>query len=128
MRSTPAASSADVIIVGGGVAGLAAARALAQRKLRVLLLEREPRLASQASGNNAAIFRTLEHDAASAVLPRRSRELLEAWFGPGLIEVTGLLLVSEAAPEVRRLEAAAVSGGVPHARLDAPQLHALAPS
>ncbi len=128
MRSSPAVSAADVIIVGGGVAGLAAARVLAERKLRVMLLEREPRLASQASGNNAAIFRTLEHDAQSAVFPRRSRELLDAWFGPGLLEVTGLLLVSEAPRELQQLEAAALSSGVPHARLDASQLRSLAPS
>lgn len=128
MRSSPAAPSADVIIVGGGVAGLAAARVLAERKLRVVLLEREPRLASQASGNNAAIFRTLEHDAESAVFPRRSRELLEAWFGPDLLERTGLLLVSEAEPEVRRLQEAAVLAGVPHQRLDASELRSLAPS
>jgi D-arginine dehydrogenase len=128
MRSTPAAPSADVIIVGGGVAGLAAARALSERKLRVLLLEREPRLASQASGNNAAIFRTLEHDAASAVLPRRSRELLDEWFGSGVLELTGLVLVSDSVVEVQHLAAAAQSGGVPHSRLDAAELHSLAPS
>jgi D-arginine dehydrogenase len=127
MRSTPAAS-ADAIIVGGGVAGLAAARALAERKLRVVLLEREPRLASQASGNNAAIFRTLESDAASAVLPRRSRALMDAWFGAGLLEETGLVLVSESASEVMRLAAAAKSGGVPHSLLAVQELEALAPS
>jgi glycine/D-amino acid oxidase-like deaminating enzyme len=93
MRSPP---GTDAIIVGGGVAGLSVARVLAEKKRRVLLLEREPQLASQASGNNAAIFRPLERDAASAELPRRSRQLLEAWFGPGLLEVTGLVLVSEA--------------------------------
>jgi D-arginine dehydrogenase len=125
MSSSP---GADAIIVGGGVAGLSVARVLAEKKQRVLLLEREAQLASQASGNNAAIFRPLEHDAASAELPRRSRQLLEAWFGPGLLEVTGLVLVSEAAAEVTRLIAAARSGGVAHEQLDESQLRALAPS
>lgn len=118
----------DAIIVGGGVAGLSVARVLAEKKLRVLLLEREPQLASQASGNNAAIFRPLEHDAASAEFPRRSRQLLEAWFGPGLLEGTGLVLVSAAAAEVSQLMAAAVSGGVAHEQLDESQLHSLVPS
>jgi D-arginine dehydrogenase len=121
-------SSPDAIIVGGGVAGLSVARVLAEKQRRVLLLEREPQLASQASGNNAAIFRPLEHDAASADLPRRSRQLLEAWFGPGLLEVTGLVLVSDSAAEVSRLAAAAVSGEVAHEQLDESQLRSLVPS
>jgi D-arginine dehydrogenase len=125
MRSGP---GTDAIIVGGGVAGLSAARALAEKRLRVLLLEREPQIATQASGNNAAIFRPLEQDAASAELPRRSRQLLEQWFGPSLLERTGLVLVSEAAAEVERLVAAAVSGGVAHQPLDEVQLRSLAPS
>lgn len=120
--------TADVIIVGGGVAGLSAAYALARHELRVLLLEREPRLATQASGNNAAIFRPLEHDAVSCELPRRSRQLLDAWFGPQLLDVTGLLLVSDSAAPVQRLAAAAVGGNVAHTRLDRAELHALAPS
>jgi D-arginine dehydrogenase len=123
-----AVASADVIIVGGGVAGLSAARALAEKKLRVLLLEREPQLATQASGNNAAIFRPFEHEAASALLPRRSRQLLEAWFGTALLEITGLVLVSHAAEPVSLLAAAAMSGGVAHSVLDGSQLRALAPS
>ena len=114
-RST--VDSADVIIVGGGVAGLSAARVLAEKKVRVLLLEREPRLATQASGNNAAIFRPFEHEAASALLPRRSRQLLDGWFGPTLLEITGLVLVSHAADPVSRLAAAARSGGVAHSEI-----------
>lgn len=106
--------TAGVIVVGGGVAGLSAARQLAHKKLRVLLLERQPRLATQASGNNAAIFRPREHDAASAELPRRSCQLLERWFGPELLEVTGLVLVSQAADPATRLAAAAASGGLAH--------------
>jgi D-arginine dehydrogenase len=121
-------ASADVIIVGGGVAGLSVARVLAEKQLRVLLLERELRLATQASGNNAAIFRPLEHDAASALLPRRSRELLEAWFGPALLEITGLVLVSRAVEPVSSLARAAACADVAHSMLDVSQLRSLAPS
>lgn len=83
----------DVIIVGGGVAGLSAAALLAPHK-RVLLLEREPRLASHASGVNAAIHQPLEHDRESARLARRSRELLRELCGEAVLDRCGLLLVS----------------------------------
>lgn len=83
----------DVIIVGGGVAGLSAAALLAPHA-RVLLLEREALLASHASGVNAAIHRPLEHDAHSAQLARRSRELLRELCGDAVIDNSGLLLVS----------------------------------
>jgi sarcosine oxidase, subunit beta len=42
--------SADVVIIGGGVMGCSIAYHLAKHKARVILLEREPRLASGATG------------------------------------------------------------------------------
>jgi glycine/D-amino acid oxidase-like deaminating enzyme len=120
--------TADVIVVGGGVAGLSAALVLAEHKLRVLLVERGPALASEASGNNAAIFRPLEHNVASAELPRRSLQLLEDWFGGGLLEPTGLVLVSSGASSVLELADVAARAGVAHDMLDKHQLHSLAPS
>ncbi len=48
--------SYDVLVVGGGLAGASTAYALAQRSLRVLLCESEPRLASKASGNAWALL------------------------------------------------------------------------
>ena len=83
----------DVVIVGGGVAGLSAAALLAPHR-RVLLVEREPRLASHASGINAAIHQPIEHDRESARLARRSRELLIELCGDGVLDRSGLLLVS----------------------------------
>ena len=44
--------AADVIVIGGGNAGLCAALAAAERKARVLLLERAP---SEARGGNSAV-------------------------------------------------------------------------
>jgi glycine/D-amino acid oxidase-like deaminating enzyme len=53
---TPAAAdlpaSADVVVVGGGFTGLSAARSLAQRGAKVLVLEACDRLAKEASGRN----------------------------------------------------------------------------
>lgn len=83
----------EVIIVGGGVAGLSAAALLSPHR-RVILLEREPQLASHASGVNAAIHQPLEHDQESARLARRSRELLRELCGAEVLERCGLLLVS----------------------------------
>jgi D-arginine dehydrogenase len=96
------ASKFDVIIVGGGVAGLSAAALLAPHR-RVLLLEREPRLASHASGVNAAIHQPIEHDQESARLARRSRELLRELCGDHVLQRTGLLLVSRAKPALDAL-------------------------
>lgn len=46
----------SALVIGGGVAGCAAAHALAQRGMRVTLLERAPRLAGAASGNPLGIL------------------------------------------------------------------------
>ena len=68
---------ADVIVIGGGIAGLSTAWALARAGARrVHLIEREPTLASHASGRNAGILRHIDDDALSATLAVRSRQLL----------------------------------------------------
>lgn len=115
----------DVLVVGGGIAGLSAANALGDRGARVLLLESEGGLATQASGNNAAIFRTLEERADSALYPRRSRELLRVWLERELIDPTGLLLLGR---ELGELRAEAARAAVRFEVLDHMQLRELAPS
>lgn len=87
----------EVVIVGGGIAGVAIAWQLALNGgARVLVLEREPLLASHASGRNAAIFRQLDHDRIGVQLAVRSGELLAELESDGrLIRRTGSLLVGE---------------------------------
>ncbi len=46
----------NAIVIGGGIAGCAAAYALAQRGIQVTLVERAPQLASAASGNPRGIL------------------------------------------------------------------------
>ncbi len=119
----------DAVVVGGGVAGLSAAAALG-RALRVRLLEREPLLASQASGRNAAIYRPLEHDHTSAELSRRSLALLaelDAGSEP-LLRRCGLLLLDARQGEARALLQHARAQGVQAELLDAGALQQRAAS
>lgn len=62
------------IIIGGGIAGCAAAYALAQRGIQVTLVERAPQLASAASGNPCGI--------------------LHARFGAGMVPLHRLVLAA----------------------------------
>ena len=48
--------SVDVAVVGGGIVGLAAARALALRGRRVVLLEREPELGAHQTSHNSGVI------------------------------------------------------------------------
>lgn len=48
--------AADVVVVGGGIAGASAAYELSERGLRVVLVEREPQLAHHTTGRSAAVF------------------------------------------------------------------------
>src|SRR5438105_11293461 len=46
----------DVAVIGGGVVGLAAARAIAAPELTVCLLERHPRLGMETSTHNSGVI------------------------------------------------------------------------
>lgn len=69
-----------VVVVGGGIAGLATAHAAAQAGLKVTLVEREAHFCAHSSGRNAAIYRPLEARVAASALAVRSAELLDALF------------------------------------------------
>ncbi len=86
--------SPDVVVIGGGIAGLATAWQLAQRGSRVLLLERERILASHSSGRNAAIWLPADDDATTPPLARRSATLLDDLTQGAWRSKTGALMTS----------------------------------
>ncbi|MFD2451269.1 FAD-dependent oxidoreductase [Ideonella paludis] len=104
----PAEPSGAAVVIGAGLAGAAAAQALARQGLQVTVLEQAPEPAQRASGNVAGLFHSVVHaqDGAHALL-LRAAALYAATHYPGLMsagargEVQGLLrgmLDDEASP------------------------------
>lgn len=86
----------DIVVVGGGIAGLASAWQLAERGARVLLLEQEPLLATHSTARNAAIWLPTDAHGTSPALTRRSAELLDELLGrEGWLRVTGAVVTAE---------------------------------
>lgn len=79
MPSTPSAppvpAAADIVVIGGGIVGVAAALWLARRRLRVVLVEKD-RIAGQQSGRNWGFVRTQYRDPAELPL---AAEALGLW-------------------------------------------------
>src|SRR5438067_11381060 len=89
---TLSAQTVDVIVIGGGVAGLSAALGARRRGARVLLLEKEAMLGCGATGRNAGILSAGINMHLTDLDPHR----LEAAFWPETTRVL-LSLVREAA-------------------------------
>ena len=73
-----AARSADVVVVGGGIAGVAAAYELTARGRSVVLVEQEQQLAHHTTGRSAAVFLEAYGPPAVQALTRASRPLYDA--------------------------------------------------
>ncbi|APG46121.1 NAD(P)/FAD-dependent oxidoreductase [Phaeobacter porticola] len=80
----------DYLVIGGGLAGLSAAAALAPRGGRVLVLEREEALGYHSSGRSAAMFEANYGPAPVQVLSRASEAHHRA---KGCLSPRGMLLV-----------------------------------
>jgi D-arginine dehydrogenase len=119
--------SQQIAIVGGGIAGLAAAYHLARGGASVTLFEREPLVASHSSARNAAIYVGIS-SGAWGDLSRRSRALLDDMLGRGRwLRPDGFIFV---APDEATLDeeiALARAAGAPHAVLDRRELEARVP-
>ena len=72
-----ATSSFDAVVVGGGIAGMSAAWALARREHRVAVVEREVSLTAHSTGRSAAQFLASYGGPAHRVLSAASRPFLE---------------------------------------------------
>lgn len=111
-----------IVIVGGGIAGLATAWHLARdRAGSVVVLEREPLLASHSSARNAAIFQLLEELPGMIGLAERTRAHLDGLVGRGdggWLRRTGELFVAQAEGELSELAALAREVEIEHAALD----------
>lgn len=68
----------EVVVIGGGLAGAAAAWGLARRGHRVTVVEREGRAGVHASGRNAGMIRQVVEDPAIGALAREGARLLTA--------------------------------------------------
>ncbi len=99
----------DVVIVGGGIVGLATALALAPHRLRVVVLEAEPRLAAHQTGHNSGVIHSglyYKSDSLKARLCVAGREALYRLCAEEGIahERCGKLVVATTSDELPRLD------------------------
>ena len=130
-----AASSTPVVVVGAGLVGLATARALLGRGLRVVVLEKEPAIARHQSGRNSGILHSgiyYKPGSLKGRFAREGRERLVALCGERGIrhELCGKVVVAVEQRELPALEALArraAENEVPADWLDARALAAREP-
>lgn len=123
----------DVLVIGGGIGGAAAAYELAGAGRRVLVIERESQPGYHTTGRSAALFTETYGDPIVATLAAASRDFLDhppaGFTATPLLKARGVVLVATAgdedeveqqyrayapiARELRLLDAAAVNARVP---------------
>jgi L-2-hydroxyglutarate oxidase LhgO len=104
----------ETVVVGGGVIGLAAARALAQRGQEVMVLERHQRVGMETSSRNSEVIHAgiyYPTGSARARLCVRGKQLLYDFCAENAVahRRCGKLLVATQEAEVEKLEAIAAT-------------------
>ncbi len=129
LHARVAGARAKVVVIGGGIAGLSAAWALARRGAHVELLEQEPVLCAHSSGRNAAIFRCLHLGPGSVPLALRTAALLDGLLGSraGWLRPTGVLYAASEPQRLRALAHLACAHELPYRLLTGAALWAHAP-
>jgi (S)-2-hydroxyglutarate dehydrogenase len=99
----------DVAVAGGGIVGLATARALALRGLKVVVLEREPRLGAHQTTHNSGVIHAGIYYAPGSLKARLCVEgaaaLYEYCAAKGIVaERCGKLVVAVRSDELERLD------------------------
>lgn len=98
------------VVIGGGIAGISVAAALASRGRDVAVYESEPQLGTQSTGKNAAIFRLAVSDEVNVRLAQRSRELGARLVPGGTVRSIGALYLCDDDARTRFLKSASGAG------------------
>ena len=105
--------SVDIVVIGGGIAGVSVAHCLVEARRRVLLVEREPQLAYHTTGRSAAVLYESYGTQAVQRLTAAGLDFLknppEGLVDRPLVKPRGLILVARP-DQMDRLEAEASHG------------------
>ncbi len=97
--------TADIIVIGGGIAGASAAAEIAADGAKVLLLEMERQPGYHATGRSAAMYEPIEGPALVCALTRASGPFLESppagFAEASLLSPRGVLMLGYAGDEAR---------------------------
>jgi L-2-hydroxyglutarate oxidase len=130
-------NSYDIAIIGGGIVGLATARALSERapKARLVVLEKEAKLATHQTGNNSGVIHSgiyYKPGSYKAKLCVEGKGLMLDFCGKHGIRVdhVGKVIVATEQAELPRLQTLyerGVANGVPVEMIDPGQLREIEP-
>ena len=130
-------NAADVIVIGGGIVGLATARSLAERhRARVIVLEAEPHVAAHQSGHNSGVIHSGIYYKPGSLKARLCRTGLAAMYA--FCEAEGvphrrcgkLIVAVHPAEEIRlvALEARGRANGSPVRRVNREEMRTIEPA
>jgi D-arginine dehydrogenase len=119
----------DIVVIGGGIAGLSIAWQLALRGRKVTLLEQAPQLCTHSSSRNAAIWLPFDDNLTTAPLARRSAEIFDDLIGSreGWLATRGALVVSGRDSELDGAERGLAAAGLKSRRVGPQEIVELSP-